>query len=223
MVTAGGHRRTTAVPSLVVALALAFTACAGPEGGQASVTAAAPAAPAAAPAGSPSVETEVAGGAPSPSAPPVDPAPLSVANPVRVSVPSVGIDAALIPLGLAADGSMEVPEDFGLAGWYVDGPEPGEPGASVVVGHVDSYTGPAVFFPLRDVAPGDPIEVALADGSVQRFVVDAVEQHRKDAFPTEAVFGATEVPTLRLVTCGGTFDQQARSYLDNVVVFATQV
>lgn len=146
-----------------------------------------------------------------------------LAKPVRVAVPSVGIDAELIPLGLEADGSLEVPSDFGTAGWYVDGPEPGEPGPAVIAGHVDSHTGPAVFFRLRDVQPGATVDVTLADGAIQRFTVDAVERHPKGAFPTERVYGPTEGPTLRLVTCGGPFDREARSYLDNVVVFGTPV
>ena len=175
-----------------------------------------------------------AAGAPEPQRPPAPddrpvaptttvPVPAGLAEPVRVAVPSVGIDAGLIPLGLEPDGSLEVPSDYGTAGWYVDGPEPGEPGPAVIAGHVDSHTGPAVFFRLRDVQPGAAIDVTLADGSTQRFAVEAVERHPKGAFPTERVYGPTDGPALRLVTCGGPFDREARSYLDNVVVFATPV
>ena len=216
---ASRRTRSVVVTAAVVALAAVSSACAGPDGPAQVAAASSESAPVAS-ADSTAAAPAAAQPAPVPEPAPA-PAPVSVADPVRVSVPSVGIDAELIPLGLEDDGSLEVP-DFDLAGWYVDGPEPGEPGASVVVGHVDSYTGPAVFFPLRTAAPGAEIEVTLADGAVQRFVVQSIEQFPKDAFPTEAVFGPTKAPTLRLVTCGGTFDEKAKSYLDNVVVFATQ-
>lgn len=184
------------------------------------------------------VDGDGAGDAPSPSAavapapaaagprPPVVTAPppttdaAPVAAPVRVSVPSVGIDVEVVALGLEPDGSMQVPSDFAVAGWYADGPEPGEPGAAVVAGHVDSYEGPAAFFPLRHVEPGALIVVATADGQRLDFVVEKVTQHPKTAFPTDAVFAPTTGPTLRLVTCGGSFDRAARSYLDNLIVFA---
>lgn len=215
------HVRATVASSAVVALAVALSACAG-----ASSPAQAVGAGGALAASSPAPVEQLRADrppAPEPSTPVPEapPAPPVLAQPVRVAVPSVGIDAALVPLGLEPEGTMEVPSDFEVAGWYVDGPEPGEPGAAVIAGHVDSYTGPAVFFSLRDVVPGAAIDVELADGGTQRFVVEAIEQHPKGAFPTERVFGRTDGPTLRLVTCGGPFDREARSYLDNVVVYAS--
>lgn len=143
-----------------------------------------------------------------------------VADPVRVAVPRAGIDAPVIPLGLDEDGALEVPSHYAVAGWYRAGPEPGEAGAAVVVGHVDSRAGPAVFFRLRELRPGDRVVVRTADGGDEEFVVDRVEQHPKDRFPTAAVYGRTREPTLRLVTCGGDFDLSTGHYHDNVVVFA---
>ncbi len=153
--------------------------------------------------------------------PPIEaPRSVEVADPTRVTIPAIGVTADVVPLGLLPDGSLEAPKDFSLTGWYRNGPEPGEPGAAVIAGHVDSRQGPAVFFRLREVAPGNEILVETADGGSVRFVVERVEEHPKRAFPTAAVYGPTPEPTLRLITCGGTFDRTARSYQNNVVVFA---
>lgn len=148
---------------------------------------------------------------------PVDLAPV---EPARVRVPKIGVDTPLVRLGLNPDRSIEVPTDFSLAGWYTLGPAPGQGGPAVMVGHVDSRRGPAVFFRLRELVAGDAIEVARADGTVVGFTVDRVERHDKDAFPTAAVYGPTDGPELRLITCGGVFNRQTRHYEDNVVVFA---
>lgn len=145
----------------------------------------------------------------------------SVAGPVRIALPSVGVSSRLERLGVAEDGSIETPEDWQRAGWYRGGPRPGEHGAAVILGHVDSRTGPAVFHRLRRLEPGDTIRVVRRDGSVAVFEVDRLEQHRKTRFPTDRVYFPTPEPTLRLVTCGGDFDTEAGSYRDNLVVFAT--
>ncbi len=142
-------------------------------------------------------------------------------EPTRVLVPSIGVDAEVIRLGLNPDRTLEVPSDFSQAGWWTGGSMPGEDGPAVVAGHVDSRSGPAVFFRLRELTPGDIITLADDEGQQVRFVVDRVEQHPKDDFPTDAVYGPTEEPTLRLITCGGSFDRSVRSYRDNIVVFAT--
>jgi sortase (surface protein transpeptidase) len=146
-------------------------------------------------------------------------APLDLA-PVAVRIPSIGVDSQLVRLGLNADGTLEVPKDFSVAGWYVYRSVPGEPGPSIIAGHVDSETGPAVFFRLQELEPGADIEVERSDGSVAVFRVTAREQYDKDAFPTEKVYGPTLSPQLRVITCGGTFDWNTRHYNDNVVVFA---
>ncbi|RBY84028.1 class F sortase [Blastococcus sp. TF02A-26] len=146
--------------------------------------------------------------------------PRAVAEPVRVRVPGIGVDSALEQLGVDGAGALETPADYDVAGWYRGGPAPGDVGPAVLAGHVDSTDGPAVFWRLRDLAPGDEVLVDRADGTAARFTVTRVERHPKDAFPTDAVYGPTPDAQLRLVTCGGEFDRAARSYRDNVVVFA---
>ena len=116
-----------------------------------------------------------------------------------------------------------MPERTEETGWWRGGPEPGEPGPAVILGHVDSRVGPAVFYRLRELAPGDEIHIDREDGTTVTYVVEASQRHGKDVFPTDAVYGATEKPTLRLVTCGGEFDYDVRSYEDNFIVFATIV
>lgn len=145
---------------------------------------------------------------------------VQAADPERIRIPAIGVDAAVVPLGLRDDGHIEVPTDFDEVGWWVDGPEPGEPGPAVLLGHVDSWHGPAVFFDLTLLAPGDAIHVDRVDGTAVTYLVERTEQHPKDAFPTEAVYGPTVEPALRLVTCGGDFDRDRRSYNDKIIVFA---
>jgi sortase (surface protein transpeptidase) len=140
--------------------------------------------------------------------------------PVDLSIPAIGVQTRLVRLGLNPDGSLEVPTDFSVAGWYRLGPKPGQPGAAVIAGHVDNTEGPAVFYRLGELAPGDLIRVRMADGSMKRFHVYAVREYPKTAFPTSLVYGATPNPELRLVTCGGPFDSNTGHYLDNIVVFA---
>jgi len=143
-------------------------------------------------------------------------------DPAVIRIPRLEVEAEVIPLGLQDDGSIEVPEDPDQAGWWLGGPEPGETGPAVILGHVDSQEeGPAVFFYLRYLDPGDEIHIDRVDGSTITYVVEATERHDKDEFPTHAVYGPTEEPTLRLVTCGGDFDFGVRTYEDNVIVFAS--
>ena len=147
-------------------------------------------------------------------------APPSVASPVRLRIPAIGVDTGLEPLGLLPDGTLEAPHEWGMAGWYADGVRPGDPGPAVIAGHVDSRNGPAVFFRLRDLRVGATAIVRTSDGQSVRFVVDTVRRYPKATFPTALVYGPTPLPELRLVTCTGTFDWAARSYLDNLVVSA---
>jgi sortase (surface protein transpeptidase) len=142
------------------------------------------------------------------------------APPVRIRIPAIGVAAAVVGLGLNRDGTLQVPGDFGVAGWFTGGPAPGETGPAVITGHIDSRRGPAVFYRLRALRPGDRVEVERADGSTVRFAVQGAARYPKAAFPTEAVFGPSPEPLLRLITCGGTFDRSRRSYRDNVVVTA---
>jgi hypothetical protein len=139
--------------------------------------------------------------------------------PVRVRVPGSGVDADLIELWKRDDGMLEVPQDADDTGWWAGGHSPGERGPAVIVGHVDSYEGPGVFIDLGRLQPGDEVTVDREDVTSVTFAVTHAEWHRKDAFPTEAVYGATDAPSLRLVTCGGEFDRDARSYEENLIVF----
>jgi sortase (surface protein transpeptidase) len=156
----------------------------------------------------------------------VDPAPRKadqqVADPVRLRIPTIGVDAPVDPLAVDKNGVLPPPETNERTGWWRDGPEPGERGPAVIVGHIDSYEGPAVFIRLADLRSGDQILIDRADGSTAMFVTQRVEQHAKDDFPTQAVYGATPDPQLRLITCGGDFDDKDRRYLDNVIVYANR-
>ncbi|WP_231502959.1 class F sortase [Blastococcus sp. URHD0036] len=145
----------------------------------------------------------------------------AVAEPVRVRVPGIGVDSPLERLGIDGSGALQTPADYDLAGWFTGGPAPGDVGPAVLAGHVDSTRGPAVFWRLRDLVPGDEVFVDRADGTTGRFTVTRVERHPKDAFPTDEVYGPTTGAELRLITCGGDFDRSVRSYRDNVVVFAS--
>lgn len=138
-----------------------------------------------------------------------------------VEVPAIGVSRPLISLGLNDDQTMEVPTDFDDVGWYRYSPTPGEDGPSVIAGHVDSHTGPAVFFRLSELTPGDQVHVRRGDGTQVTFVVDRVEQHPKDAFPHDEVYGDTPGPELRLITCGGVFDPAERAHRDNIIVYAS--
>lgn len=143
-------------------------------------------------------------------------------DPVRIEIPAIGVDADLVGVGLNADRSMEVP-DFGLAGWYTEGPAPGAPGPAVIAAHVDSYQGPDVFFRLRELEPGDEIHVHGADGRTLTWKMYASQLADKDELPINRIWSTTDQPALRLITCGGTFDRSARSYTSNVIVYATLV
>jgi sortase (surface protein transpeptidase) len=154
------------------------------------------------------------------------PADEAVAQPVAVSIPAIDVRSDLLELGLNADGTVEVPplERDDRAGWYEPGPEPGAVGPAVILGHVDSAQwGPGVFFDLGALEKGDEISVTRADGTVAVFAVDRVERHPKDEFPTIDVYGNTDDAQLRLITCGGAFDPEARSYEDNTIAFASLV
>lgn len=148
--------------------------------------------------------------------------PIARSVPVRVRIPQIGVDTPLMQLGLAPDGTVEVPpvRAGSPAGWYRDSPTPGQLGPSVILGHVTvgSY-GDGVFLKLSQLRPGARVVVDLQDGASAAFTVDAVRTVAKDAFPTQQVYGDTDRPELRLITCGG--PRTSGGYLDNVVVFAS--
>ena len=140
--------------------------------------------------------------------------------PARVAIPSIGVDSPLQPLSLQADNTLQTPTEWAEAGWYAGGVRPGDPGPAVIAGHVDSRNGPAVFFRLRDLHAGADVYITTQSGKTLHFVVDTSQRFPKDRFPTEAVYGPTPRPVLRLITCTGEFDAANHNYLDNLVVTA---
>ena len=118
-----------------------------------------------------------------------------------------------------SDGTLQVPAGYSEVGWYRKSPTPGEIGPSVIVGHLDGPQGAAVFWRLHELIPGDSLEIVRADGNTARFEVDKVAQFSQDAFPTEEVYGDIYHSGIRLITCGGTFDRQAKRYSHNTVVY----
>ena len=152
-------------------------------------------------------------------------APRPVPRPVSLTIPLIGVQTGLITLGLTSSGALEVPSlsEASVAGWYTGSPRPGAIGSAIIVGHIDSYLGPAVFVRLDQLRPGDKVYVKRADGTLVEFRVTSVQTYLKDHFPTQAVYGPTPDPELRLITCGGAFDYATGHYLSNIVVYATEV
>ncbi|WP_130340709.1 class F sortase [Micromonospora kangleipakensis] len=144
-------------------------------------------------------------------------------EPVRITIPRIGVDAEIVPVDSDSNGSLEVPplNRPEVAGWYRRGPTPGEAGNAVLVGHVDSQAGPAVFFDLGRLRAGDVVQVTRADGRQATFTVDGAGAYPKERFPTERVYGGDAAARLRLITCGGRFNPRTGNYPDNIVVFAT--
>ncbi len=142
--------------------------------------------------------------------------------PTRISIPAIGVDAPFTKLSLDPSGRLQVPpmDNKNLVGWFREGASPGERGASIVVGHLDTQSGPAVFADLESLEAGNSVDIARADGVVAHFEVDSVQTFSKSDFPDDKVYADTATPTLRLITCGGTFNRTAKDYEDNVVVFA---
>jgi hypothetical protein len=145
------------------------------------------------------------------------------ARPVSLSIPSIAVRTRLTRLGLQSDGSVEVPADPDLAGWFQRGPPPGSPGSSVILGHVDSTSGPAVFYRLRELQPGDRLAVALDDGTTVSFRVHSITTYANEDFPAQKVYGRQGRSQLNLVTCGGAYDSSEGGYQSNVVVNARRV
>lgn len=142
------------------------------------------------------------------------------AVPVRLRIPAIAVDAPVGRLGRLPDGTLDVPHSWALVGWYAGGPRPGDAGPAVLLGHVDSFSGPAVFARLGELRPGDAVDVLGADGQTERFRVGSVRRFAKSRFPTDEVYLPTLRPELRLVTCGGAFNRASGHYVDNVIVFA---
>ena len=149
---------------------------------------------------------------------------LSRSLPVSVQIPAIGVDSRLLHLGLNSDGSIQVPSlvtSSDVAAWYKYSATPGQIGSSVIEGHVDGNDGPAVFYRLGALRPGDVIDVRLADGITAIFRVTGVREYLKSHFPAKTIYGATDYAALRLITCGGAFDYATGHYLSSTVVFAS--
>ncbi|HEY7484109.1 MAG TPA: class F sortase [Streptosporangiaceae bacterium] len=170
-------------------------------------------------------------GPPSPSgsgtgtATPVTMSPLPYSVPQRLKIHAFGIDAPIIPDGLDSEGRLETPplNEPNLVGWYHGGPTPGRLGPAVLEGHMDSKSGPSVFYKLGRLPRDARIEVTRQDGTRVIFRVDAIEQVSKNAFPTQEVYGRPAYPALRLITCGGTFNRATGHYEDNIIVYAHRI
>jgi sortase (surface protein transpeptidase) len=147
----------------------------------------------------------------------------AIAPPVRIRIPTIEVSSRLQRLGRNSDGTIEIPTEWDVAGWFAGGPRPGQRGPAVILGHVDSEAGPAVFYRVRELRSGDKILVDQRNGRTVKFVVKRIERHDKDAFPTDEVYFPTLKPMLSLITCGGTFDESVGHYRDNVIVFAARV
>lgn len=145
-----------------------------------------------------------------------------MASPAWLTIPAIGVNTALVRLGLTAGGALQAPSDWSAAGWYTGSPRPGAIGPAVIAGHIDTRTGPAVFYRLASLRRGDTVYVRRADGTLVVFGVTRVETYLKSAFPTQAVYDPTPDAELRLITCGGTFDASTGSYLSNVIVYAVE-
>jgi sortase (surface protein transpeptidase) len=149
-------------------------------------------------------------------------APQADGDPLRVTIPAIGVDASLVAVGLRPDGAMQTPA-FGQAAWYDKGPRPGQPGPAVVLAHVDSKAhGPDVFYRLRDLKPGDRVTIRYRSAA-RTFAVTSEEETPKTRLPAARIWADTSTPVLRLITCGGAFDRHAGSYLDNIIVYADQL
>jgi sortase (surface protein transpeptidase) len=142
-------------------------------------------------------------------------------GPMAITIPSIGVKADIVGVGLQADGAMQLP-DPDQVGWYKRGPRPGAPGPAVLIGHLDSDSDPAVFNRLRELHPRDEILIRQRDGSTTKFIVGRLERHPKTALPTNRIWPRTSKPLLRLITCDGSFNHATRHYRDNLIVYAAQ-
>ncbi|MDL4818299.1 class F sortase [Actinomadura opuntiae] len=204
---AAGRRAAAAAGVLLTGLLL--SGCGGGDGGGASSSKPPPApAPSAAPSGT-TAASNVSSLAPS--------------EPTTITIPRIGVSAPVGQIGLKPGGQIEEPplSRPNLAGWYKEGPTPGEVGPAVILGHVDADKKAAVFYRLKDLKPGDKIQIGRKDGTTATFTVERAQRVNKDAFPHQKVFGESlDHPALRLVTCGGAFDPRAGHYTENLIVYS---
>lgn len=146
-----------------------------------------------------------------------------IAPPKEISIPRIGASSALVELGLNADRTVQVPPVAApmQAGWFTGAPRPGAPGPAVILGHVNGGGQAGIFARLHKLTEGDEVLIGRTDGTTARFTVTRADQVSKKHFPTNEVYGNTDGPELRLITCGGSFDHDAHSYRDNVIIYAT--
>jgi sortase (surface protein transpeptidase) len=161
------------------------------------------------------------GAAPTPTSVPVT-KPYDKLRPTEVKIPKINADSSLIAVAVDKDGQIAVPSVSQpmQAAWYRFSPVPGDLGPAIILGHIDGNHQPGIFYHLNDLNPGDEIDVSRSDGKDVKFVVDHKIEVPKNQFPADAIYGNTDKPQLRLITCGGVFDHAAHSYVDNVVVYA---
>jgi sortase (surface protein transpeptidase) len=153
---------------------------------------------------------------------PTDPA--ESPAPVRIQIPALGVDSAVDPVGVAAGGEMAIPDDVDRVGWYRFGPVPGAAGSAVLAGHVDDREqGLGALAPLREATVGEEVVVTDAAGTTTRWRVVSRELITKEVLPLDRLFARSGPPRLVLITCGGPFLPEYRSYRDNVVVVAEPV
>ena len=141
-----------------------------------------------------------------------------ISDPKRIVIPSIRVNASIVPVGLLANGDMQTPRP-GKVGWYTPGPAPGEQGPAVLIGHVDNTKGADVFYKLKWVEPGAEVFVYGADGEPAVFVIDSVEQQPKSDLPKDRIWAYTGNAVIRLITCGGEFDRTSKHYLSNVIAY----
>ena len=144
---------------------------------------------------------------------------LGFSPPAEITIPKIGVHSVLVRLDRNLDGTVQVPSSFHVAGWYEHSVTPGQVGPSVILGHVDSASGPGIFYRLGTLRPGDRVVMKRLDGRSATFVITGVREYAKDSFPTLEVYGNTAGPTLRLVTCGGAFDRASGHYVSNIIAY----
>jgi len=149
--------------------------------------------------------------------------PAARSAPVTLSIPSIGLTTSLAQVGLNVNDTIQAPSGYQIPAWYRLGPSPGQRGSAIILGHVDSYKGPAVFYKLRTLRPGAHVDVTLADRVTTHFEVRQIAEYSKSSFPTALVYGPHGYSGLQLITCGGAFDPQTGHYLSNVVVYTALV
>lgn len=226
--TAIAAARRAVVVVLIGGWSVASTACGGtvrPEASAQPAATVARALPRSSPGSRPPGEAHATDPGPAPGVPIVSGRnvnqPASVGDPTAVDIPSIGVRSTLSRLGIAPDGAAQVPADPQRAGWFSGGARPGDDGPAVILGHIDSRTGPAVFYRLHQLVPGATVTVTTTSGRRVAFTVERVQQVSKQAFPTADVYGPAFGRQLRLVTCGGSFDRSKGHYTDNVIVYLT--